>query len=85
LAFHFSLSLTPNCRNWSPNYLVLVCLRKAVPAIFVRHDVMSYKLPIKSQFMSCYVTVDRWRRRLLRWARRTTGESAEDRAEINAN
>jgi hypothetical protein len=24
LAFHFSLSLTPNCRNWSPNYSVLV-------------------------------------------------------------
>jgi hypothetical protein len=27
LAFHFSLSLTPNCRNWSPNYSVLVKLR----------------------------------------------------------
>jgi hypothetical protein len=26
LAFHFSLSLTPNCRNWSPNYSVLVLL-----------------------------------------------------------
>jgi hypothetical protein len=26
LAFHFSLSLTPNCRNWSPNYSVLVSL-----------------------------------------------------------
>jgi hypothetical protein len=26
LAFHFSLSLTPNCRNWSPNYSVLVIL-----------------------------------------------------------
>jgi hypothetical protein len=24
LAFYFSLSLTPNCRNWSPNYSVLV-------------------------------------------------------------
>jgi hypothetical protein len=24
LAFHFSISLTPNCRNWSPNYSVLV-------------------------------------------------------------
>jgi hypothetical protein len=24
LAFHFSLSLHPNCRNWSPNYSVLV-------------------------------------------------------------
>jgi hypothetical protein len=24
LAFNFSLSLTPNCRNWSPNYSVLV-------------------------------------------------------------
>jgi hypothetical protein len=24
LAFHFSLALTPNCRNWSPNYSVLV-------------------------------------------------------------
>jgi hypothetical protein len=24
LAFHFSLSLTPNCRNWSPNYSVIV-------------------------------------------------------------
>jgi hypothetical protein len=23
-AFHFSLYLTPNCRNWSPNYSVLV-------------------------------------------------------------
>jgi hypothetical protein len=23
LAFNFSLSLTPNCRNWSPNYSVL--------------------------------------------------------------
>jgi hypothetical protein len=28
LAFHFSLSLTPNCRNWSPNYSVLVFLIK---------------------------------------------------------
>jgi hypothetical protein len=26
LAFHFSLSLTPNCRNWSPNYSVLVLI-----------------------------------------------------------
>jgi hypothetical protein len=26
LAFHFSLSLTPNYRNWSPNYSVLVFL-----------------------------------------------------------
>jgi hypothetical protein len=29
LAFHFSISLTPNCRNWSPNYSVLVLLNKA--------------------------------------------------------
>jgi hypothetical protein len=29
LAFHFSLSLTPNCRNWSPNYSVLVLLDRA--------------------------------------------------------
>jgi hypothetical protein len=29
LAFHFSLSLTPNCRNWSPNYSVLVLNRIA--------------------------------------------------------
>jgi hypothetical protein len=29
LAFHFSLSLTPNCRNWSPNYSVLVYLAPA--------------------------------------------------------
>jgi hypothetical protein len=26
LAFHFSLSLNPNCRNRSPNYSVLVVL-----------------------------------------------------------
>jgi hypothetical protein len=33
LAFHFSLSLTPNCRNWSPNYSVLVCVeeKKIIP------------------------------------------------------
>jgi hypothetical protein len=28
LAFHFSLSLTPNCRNWSPNYSVLVSFER---------------------------------------------------------
>jgi hypothetical protein len=29
LAFHFSLSLTPNYRNWSPNYSVLVLYGKS--------------------------------------------------------
>jgi hypothetical protein len=32
LAFHFSLSLHPNCRNWSPNYSVLVSYLGEHPA-----------------------------------------------------
>jgi hypothetical protein len=38
LAFHFSLSLTPNCRNWSPNYSVLV-LFSGTPLPLPIHDI----------------------------------------------
>jgi hypothetical protein len=52
LAFHFSLSLTPNCRNWSPNYSVLVYQvnQNVTACTYLIH----YKLDVK-MLKNCYM------------------------------
>jgi hypothetical protein len=45
-AFHFSLSLTPNCRNWSPNYSVLVLVSMQCEVSWKRRFCRLYQLPL---------------------------------------
>jgi hypothetical protein len=47
LAFHFSLSLTSNCRNWSPNYSVLVFkLICSLPLFSVFYYIFRSNMPV---------------------------------------